>query len=155
MRFLNTRVDPPARVAAALRQAPGVDPGDVESVESVVRAILADVRARGDAAVRDCLRRFDGVELADLAVGPEEWAAAVAGVAPEFGAAVDVAAANVRRFHEWQRRESWIEERDGARLGQLIRPLERVGIHVPAGKAPLPSTLIMAAVPARVAGPPP
>jgi histidinol dehydrogenase len=149
MRFLNTRTDAPERIAAALTQSNSLD---LPEVEAAVRVIVEDVRARGDAAVRDCLRRFDGVELESLEASPAELDAAEAEVDAEFLAAVDRSVENVRAFHERQRRESWQEERDGALLGQLIRPLERVGICVPSGKAPLPSSLIMAAVPARTAG---
>lgn len=149
MRFLDTRTDPAERITAALTQSNSLD---LPEVEAAARAIVADVRARGDAAVRDCLRRFDGVELDRLEVTGAELEAAEAAVDREFLAAVDAAIANIRAFHERQRPESWRHEEDGALLGQLVRPLARVGIHVPAGKAPLPSTLLMAAVPARVAG---
>jgi len=149
MRFLDTQTDPPERIAAALTQSNSLD---LPEVEATVRAIVADVRARGDAAVRDCLRRYDGVELEALAVSDAEFDAAEAQVDGEFLAALDVAIANVRAFHERQRQPGWVVDEDGARLGQLVRPLARVGIHVPGGKAPLPSTLIMAAIPAAVAG---
>jgi histidinol dehydrogenase len=149
MRFLNTRSDPPERIAAALT---GSNSLDLPEVEAAVRTIVDDVRARGDAAVRDCLRRFDGVEIGCLEVSAGEFAAAEAAVDAPFLAAVETAIENVRRFHERQRQEGWTHEEDGALLGQLVRPLDRVGIHVPGGKAPLPSTVIMAAVPARVAG---
>jgi histidinol dehydrogenase len=149
MRFLNTRADPPEQVSAALTQS---HTPDLPEVEAAARAILQDVRARGDAAVRDCLRRFDGVDLTDLTVSEEEFAAAERDVDPAFVDAIQTAIRNVRAFHERQRQESWTWEEDGARLGQIVRPLQRVGIHVPSGKAPLPSTLVMAAVPARVAG---
>ncbi|HEU4754418.1 MAG TPA: histidinol dehydrogenase [Armatimonadota bacterium] len=149
MRFLNTQTDPPARITAALTQSNSLD---LPEVEAAVRAILADVRARGDAAVRDCLRRYDGVELEALEASEAEYAAAERAVDPEFRRAVEVSIANVRAFHERQREESWTHEEDGACLGHVVRPLARVGIHAPGGKAPLPSTVIMAAVPARVAG---
>jgi len=149
MRFLNTQADPPERITAALTQSNSLDLPDVEQT---VRAILQDVRERGDAAVRECLRRYDGVDLQELAVSEAEYAAAESQVDAAFRDALEVSIRNVRVFHERQRQEGWMEESDGALLGQLVRPLDRVGIHVPAGKAPLPSTLIMAAVPARVAG---
>jgi histidinol dehydrogenase len=113
---------------------------------------VEDVRARGDAAVRDYLRRFDGVDLDELVVSEAEFTAAQAAVDAPFLEAVRVAIANVRAFHERQKTTDWLWEHEGTTLGQLVRPLERVGVHVPAGKAPLPSTLIMAVVPARVAG---
>jgi histidinol dehydrogenase len=87
-----------------------------------------------------------------LEASEAEFAAAEASVDRAFRDAVETAITNIRSFHEAERPRSWSYERDGARLGQRVRPLDRVGIHVPAGKAPLPSTLLMAAVPARVAG---
>jgi histidinol dehydrogenase len=149
MRFLNTCTDSAESISAALTQSNSLD---LPEVEAVARAIVADVRARGDASVRECLRRFDRVDLTELRVSEAEFAAAEAAVDAAYVTAIEVAIANVRAFHERQRTTDWMHEEDGARLGQLVRPLERVGIHVPSGKAPLPSTLIMAAVPARVAG---
>lgn len=149
MRFLNTAIDPPERVSAALTQSNSLD---LPEVEKVAREIVEDVRHRGDAAVLEYLARFDQVELSSLEATPEEWAAADAAVDPAFKEAVEVSIANVRAFHERQRQDGWVEPMDGAHLGQLVRPLDRIGIHAPGGKAPLPSTIIMAAVPARVAG---
>jgi len=149
MQFLNTLTDHPERISAALTQANSLD---LPEVEAVVREILAAVRSRGDAAVRECVQRFDNITLGALEVTPAEYAAAEAAVDQAFVDAVDCAIANVRAFHERQVQEGWLHESDGATLGQLVRPLDRVGIHVPSGKAPLPSTVIMAAVPARVAG---
>ncbi len=149
MQFLNTRTDSAERIAAVLTQSNTMD---LPEVEAAVREIVANVRARGDAAVREYLQRFDGVALDHLEVTEAEFAAAEAAVDAEFVAAVETAIANVRAFHERERPQSWIWEEDGTRLGQLVRPLERVGVCVPAGKAPLPSTVIMATVPARVAG---
>jgi histidinol dehydrogenase len=149
MQFLNTRTDAPERIAAALTQANSLD---LPEVEAVVREILAGVRANGDVAVREYLQKFDGVRIDALEVSPAEYAAAEAVVDAEFVEAVELSIANVRAFHEKQRQEGWLHDADGATLGQLVRPLDRVGIHAPAGKAPLPSTIIMAAVPARVAG---
>lgn len=149
MRLLSTRTDSPDRIAAALTQSNSLD---LPEVESAARAIIADVRERGDAAIRDCVRRYDGVELGALEVTQAEFDTAESSVSPAFVEALGVAIHNVRVFHERQRRESWQCEEDGALLGQIIRPLQRLGVHVPSGKAPLPSTLIMAVVPARVAG---
>ena len=149
MRFLHTDRDPEEQIYAALTQSNTLD---VPEVEATVRGILDEVRAGGDAAVRACIERYDRVSLKALQASPEEVADALAAVEPEFLAAVDVAIQNVRQFHERQRGPSWTYQENGAMLGQLVRPLERVGIHVPGGKAPLPSTVIMAAIPARVAG---
>lgn len=149
MRLLCTRTDPPDQIAAALTQSNSLD---LPEVEAAARAIIADVRERGDAAVRDCIRRYDGVELDALEVTQAEYAAAECLVSPAFVEAVEIAIRNVRGFHERRRPESWQCDEDGSLFGQIIRPLARVGVHVPSGKAPLPSTLVMAVVPARVAG---
>ena len=149
MRFLNTATDPEERITAALTQSNSLDLPDVEAAS---RRIVEDVRARGDAAVLECLERYDGVRLPALEATAEEWTTADATVDPEFRAAVELSIRNVRAFHERQRQDGWMQALDGAELGQLVRPLERIGIHAPGGKAPLPSTIIMAAVPARVAG---
>lgn len=149
MQFLNTRTDAPERIAAAITQANSLD---LPEVEAVAREILAAVRTSGDVAVREYLAKFDGVRIEQLEVTAEEYAAAEAVVDAEFIEAVELSIANVRAFHEKQRQDGWLQESDGATLGQLVRPLDRIGIHAPAGKAPLPSTIIMAAVPARVAG---
>lgn len=128
--------------------------GSPEQNESV-RAIIARVRAEGDAALRDYALRFDGVAVGDLRIPQEEIAAAYERVDAEFVAALREAAANIRAFHEKQKRASWIDAQpDGTVLGQVIRPLRRVGIYVPGGKAAYPSSVLMNAIPAQVAGVP-
>lgn len=123
-------------------------------VEGCVRAIMDDVRARGDAAVREYTRRFDGVELDRIApVPPDVLDGLHARVDNEFLDALREAIANVRTFHRLQARESaWIEEPDGVRLGLRYLPLAAVGLYVPGGAAAYPSTIVMNAVPAQVAG---
>ena len=127
---------------------------DLAEAESAARRILDDVRGRGDAAVLEYTRRFDCPTLpADrFRVADDEVAAAYERVSPEWLAAARAAIANVRAYHERERPESWQDDFDGLLLGQRMVPIERVGIYAPAGKAPLPSSLIMAAVPAHVAG---
>ncbi len=149
MQFLFCGRDPEERVLAALTQGNTLDRPEVEAR---VREIIDMVRRGGDAAVRECLSRFGGVTLDRFEVTDAEYAEAEDRVDAEFVAAVDLAIANIRRFHEAHLLQSWTIESDGALLGQRIRPLDRVGVLVPAGKAPLPSTLLMAAVPAQVAG---
>jgi histidinol dehydrogenase len=131
------------------------DETDVE-VESVVRAIIAQVRERGDAAVVEYTRQFDGVPaaaMADLELAPERLRHALKAIAPEQRDALEHAAERVRAYHERQRQDSWqYTEDDGTVLGQMVTPLERVGLYVPGGKAAYPSTVLMTAVPARVAG---
>lgn len=135
--------------AGLLRRAP-LD--EDQETSAAVAAIIADVRTRGDTALREQTRRLDGVELDALEVPPERWAQAAAAISPELRQAIELAAAEIRRFHERQARNSWVDfSVEGAR-GQLVVPLQRVGVYVPGGAAPLPSSLIHAAVPARVAG---
>src|SRR3712207_6464812 len=101
MRFLNTRTDPAERISAALTQSNSLD---LPEVEATVRTIVDDVRQRGDAAVQEHIRRLDGVDLSDFAVSEAEFDAAEGAVDREFVEAVETAIANVRAFHEQQRR---------------------------------------------------
>ena len=125
-------------------------------VETAVRAIVAAVRSQGDAAVLEYTRRFDRVaarELAQLEVPRRERTAALASLPAAQGSALREAAARVRRYHEHQLGASWqYEEADGTVLGQRVTPLERVGLYVPGGKAAYPSSVLMNAIPAKVAG---
>jgi histidinol dehydrogenase len=144
-------VDPealPAPVRAGIQETFGEDLG----AEEVVRRILEDVRARGDAALRDFSRAFDHVEVGRLEVSQAEIDAAVGRVGEQVMAALRSAAERIRDFHEHARRRSWLEHTpSGGALGQLIRPIERVAVYAPGGRAPYPSSVLMAAVPARVA----
>ena len=123
-----------------------------------VRAILDDVRARGDAAVLEYTRRFDRLEVADAAaleIPRARLEQALAAIPAEQRAAIETAAARVRAYHEHQKVDSWsYTEADGTLLGQQVTPLDRVGLYVPGGKAAYPSTVIMNAIPAKVAGVP-
>ena len=124
-----------------------------DNVSDAVAAILADVRARGDEALLDYTRRFDKAELTSLAVTPEEIAAATAAVEPEFLAVLKKAAANVRRFHEQQKRTGFrLEDASGVVMGQKVIPVDRAGLYVPGGTAAYPSTVLMDAIPAKIAG---
>ena len=116
-----------------------------------VRRILADVRGRGDQAVRDWTKRLDGVSQEELKVDPETVLRAAAEVGPEVYDALVLAAERIEQFHRRQPNQSWIHNDEEGTVGQLVRPIERVGIYVPGGTAPLPSTLLMTAIPARVA----
>ena len=129
------------------------------AIEGRVAQILADVRTRGDAAVLELTARFDGLQapsMAALEIGPDELRAALGRITPAQRAALEQAAARVRSYHERQREaccQSWsYRDADGTLLGQKVTPLDRVGIYVPGGKAAYPSSLIMNAVPAHVAG---
>ena len=121
--------------------------------EETVRPILEAVRKRGDKGLMEYARRFDRLERKSVKVPVPELEAAAARLSPEFRSAVEVASANVRRFAEKQMpRDSSSLFAPGLRLGQVVRPLDTVAAYIPAGRYPLPSTLIMTAVPALVAG---
>lgn len=126
------------------------------AVESAVRAIVDDVRTRGDAAVLEYTNRFDRMaasSVAALQVPPAELRAAVEGLGATERDALSAAAERVRRFHERQKAESWqYREADGTVLGQRVTPLDRAGLYVPGGKAAYPSSVLMNAIPAKVAG---
>ena len=127
---------------------------DLTAVE-IVRKIVNDVRARGDAAVIEYTKKIDGVELnpADLLVTKKEFDAAEKSVDSEVVKSLEIAAENIRRFHQEQLPKSWITYREqGSILGQAVVPLERVGIYVPGGTAAYPSSVLMNAIPAKVAG---
>ncbi|MCA1804176.1 MAG: histidinol dehydrogenase [Xanthomonadaceae bacterium] len=125
-------------------------------VESTVRAILADVRARGDAAVVEYTNRFDRTHadsMADLEIPLTRLQEALERISPQHRAALERAAERVRLYAERQKLESWsYTEADGTVLGQQVTPLDRVGLYVPGGKAAYPSSVLMNAVPAKVAG---
>ena len=124
-------------------------------VVETVQAIIADVRARGDQAVFDYTARFDRLELttATVEVQAEELDQALASIPTDSRAALELAAKRIADYHRKQKQETWIstDEAD-VLLGQMVRPLDRVGIYVPGGKAAYPSSVLMNAVPAKVAG---
>ena len=123
------------------------------NVTDIVSGIIAKVRAEGDAALRELTAKFDRVELDDLRVSAEELDAAIASVEPEFLEVLKLAAANIRTFHSAQVRSDFrLDERPGVVLGQKFLPIERVGLYVPGGTAAYPSTVLMDAVPAKIAG---
>ncbi|HXE56643.1 MAG TPA: histidinol dehydrogenase [Gemmatimonadales bacterium] len=126
-----------------------------EATRATVAAILADVAARGDEALREYSRRFDGVDLApgEWELDPGAWRAALERIPAPVREALETAAARVRSYHERQRERGYaITFGDGTLLGMRVRPLDRVGLYVPGGKAAYPSSVIMNAVPAAVAG---
>jgi len=124
------------------------------SHDETVRDILQDVRQKGDSALLEHTHRFDrhDLPLERLLVTPEEFAQAYTKVKPEQVDALKLAAENIRAFHHRQVQESWEYRQDEVLLGQMIRPLEIVGIYVPGGKASYPSSVLMNAIPAKVAG---
>lgn len=142
--------------ASAFNLKREVEYGSAEQ-NAAVREIVAAVRTEGDAALLRYTEQFDGVKLepSGLRVTAEETAAAYDRVEAEFLEAIREAAANIRAFHEKQKQRSWMDvEPDGTMLGQLVRPLRRVGVYVPGGTAAYPSSVLMNVIPARVAGVP-
>ncbi len=122
-------------------------------VESVVDAIIADVRARGDEALRDYAKKFDRAELSDLLVSQAEIEEAFAAVGEDFIQTLRMAAANIRHFHEHQVHKDFVvTDTPGVLLGQKYTPIERAGVYVPGGTAAYPSTVLMDVIPAKVAG---
>lgn len=123
------------------------------NVGDIVAGIIADVRENGDAALKAYAAKFDGAALDSLIVTEQEIDEAVAAVDPALVAVLGRAAENIRIFHEKQRRQGFMATtEDGVVMGQRVIPLERVGIYVPGGTASYPSSVLMNAVPARVAG---
>lgn len=122
-------------------------------VEGAVTEILAQVAARGDEALREYTLRFDKADLTNLEVTEAEIDEAFAAVEPEFVAILEQAAANIRAFHEKQRRNSFVvADQPGVVLGQKIVPIQKVGLYVPGGTAAYPSTVLMDSIPAKIAG---
>lgn len=123
------------------------------NVAGVVTQIMEDVRLRGDAALLEYTKKFDGAELAQLKVTQAEMDAALTAVEPEYLEILQEAAANIRAFHEKQVRSSFVmTQANGVVLGQKVTPIEKVGLYVPGGTAAYPSTVLMDVVPAKIAG---
>ena len=122
-------------------------------VDGAVAEIIAGVRKGGDSTLLAYTEKFDGVKLSSLRVTPEEIEEAKASVEPEFLEVLARAARNIRRFHERQVRNSFIlNDEDGIVIGQKVIPLDRAGLYVPGGTAAYPSTVLMDAIPAKIAG---
>jgi histidinol dehydrogenase len=145
--------------AADLQQRLHWSAAEDRAIVARVADIVADVRARGDAAVLAYTARWDGVQassMADLELTQDELKAAFERIAPEQAQALQAAAARVRSYHEAQKQangQGWsYRDADGTLLGQKVTPLDRVGIYVPGGKAAYPSSVLMNAIPAHVAG---
>lgn len=128
---------------------------NARQVEETVSAILADVRNNGDEALFRLAEKFDHVKLTSLAVSEEEMEEAFRATSPAFLAVLEEAAANIEAFHRRQIRNGFlIHDRDGVLLGQKITPIAKVGLYVPGGTAPLPSSVLMNGIPAKLAGVP-
>jgi len=128
-------------------------PADDPQVTAAVEQIVAGVRANGDKALRDYTLRFDGAALTTLEVSDEEMAEAIARVSPDVARAIEAAAKNIETFHRAQLPQPVeIETTPGVRCLQRAVPIQRVGLYIPGGRAPLFSTVLMLAIPARLAG---
>lgn len=126
--------------------------GERLTPDQAVQRILKDVRARGDAALHEWSQKLDGFSGDTFEVTAAQIDAAVARLDPALLDALKLASGEIERFHQKQARNSWIDFSAEGALGQIVRPLQRVGLYAPGGSAPLPSSLLMAAIPARVAG---
>ena len=138
-----------------------LSPGDIlnrdiraeENVDAAVDAVLAEVREKGDAALRAYTKRFDGVDLEDLQVSEGEMEAAWNALDPDFITTLEMAAANIRAFHEKQVHKDFLVTREGGIvMGQRYTPIEKVGVCVPSAPAAFPSTILMNVIPAKIAG---
>ncbi|MBC8164172.1 MAG: histidinol dehydrogenase [Roseiflexaceae bacterium] len=136
----------------ALRESIAHVFGERLTPDAAVQRIIRDVRERGDAALREWGYKLDGYSGAALEVTQDEIDRAVAHLDPALLDALRLAAGEIERFHARQSRNSWVDFNAEGALGQLVVPLRRVGLYAPGGSAPLPSSLLMAAIPARVAG---
>ena len=126
--------------------------GSSQEIEHRVRDILADVRDNGDKAIFKYTRAFDFLETSQFRVSPDEISEYAGKANSKIVKALAFSAKRIRAFHERQREKSWSFTEEGALLGQIIRPLERVGAYIPGGKACYPSTVMMNVIPAQVAG---
>jgi histidinol dehydrogenase len=150
MRVISTDSASREEVRAILRRSLTLEDAEIESR---VRAILNEVASRGDDALREYTARLDGVQLTHLEVTSEELRRAQEELSPPVAEALQLAAERIRRFHEHQKRTSWFEaDERGGLVGQMVTPLRRVGAYVPGGLAVYPSSVLMCAIPAQVAG---
>ena len=143
-----TETPPPERIRLGLQEIFDVE---ISPTEAVTR-ILEAVREQGDAALYDFSRRIDKVSLDRLEVTPGEFETALISTPHDVLAALELAASRIRDFHQAHRPTTWVDFSQG--LGQLLRPLDRVGLYAPGGRAAYPSTVLMTAIPAKVAGVP-
>ena len=149
MRFLE-RTDPDYEsTLQALSRRSAATP---QAIEDAARDIIATVRSGGDAAVRAFTEKFEGRKLTSLELDRTQWRAQAANVAVPVLAALERAAERIEAFHERERYPSFEMEAAGARVGSRVTPLRRIGVYAPGGTARYPSSVLMAAIPARVAG---
>jgi histidinol dehydrogenase len=146
---IDARGRDPREVVGELRRPGGFLSG---KVRDAARRIVEDVRARGDEALLEYTERFDGVRPEPLRIPRREIDRARGALSPELEESFGIAIENARTFHERERDHSWEQSRGGATTGQRVRPIRRVGLYVPGGHGAYPSTLVLSAVPAQVAG---
>lgn len=143
------QVDPTARRAALQRPTQRIS----TQTSAAVAAIIEDVRCRGDIALRELGARFDAASLEDFVVGQDEMAMAINAVPVELKTAISSAAMRIERYHRAGMMQPYtVDTADGVRCERILRAIDRVGLYVPAGSAPLPSTALMLGVPAGLAG---
>ncbi len=153
MKLIRTYGKTAAQAEAMLRQIEERSGAATSRLEPAVKRILADIRRKGDDALRRYAERLDGLPpAADLRVTQAEMAAAWDQTPKELRKSLQAAAGNIRRFARWQMPKEWTRKLPGVQLGQRAVPLESVGCYVPGGRYPLPSTLLMTVIPAQVAG---
>ena len=143
-------LNPGERLAAGQLPRQGVLPA---AIMQSAQAIVDDVRERGDVALREYCKKFDGVDVDDFRVDPKLMDEAIQAVDPAFIEALKKAAAQIREFHEREVEQSWFTSRaDGTILGVKVTPVSAAGVYVPGGRAQYPSTVLMDCIPAKVAG---
>lgn len=148
MRLIKTEKQLGSFLGILRKRSSGID----NSILSSVKSILDDVRRRGDKALVRYTKKFDRVRVRSLGIGVKEIDNYANRADKEVVKALKVSARRIRLFHEKQKENSWSFDYQGATLGQIIRPIERVGVYVPGGKAAYPSTVLMNVIPAQVAG---
>lgn len=136
-----------------LKRRPIIDESGGPAALDTVRRIISNVRSRGDEAVLEYTHDLDGAQLEKLEVSREELEAAEREALGPVKNAIQIAAERIRRYHQRQKRDSWVDFSEGG-MGMLIRPLDRAGLYAPGGKAAYPSTVLMTGIPAKVAGVP-
>src|SRR6266700_8265640 len=147
MRTIDLRADPQATIPR-----PTTDEAGADAALASVRAVIAQVRKGGDAALRELTERFDGARIDELRVSDEELKVAAASAPEQLLDAIHEAAARIRAFAEHQLVAPWTATIGGATVGETVQALGRAGIYVPGGRAAYPSSVLMCAVPAAVAG---
>ncbi len=138
-------------ITSGLKQSIKENFGEELTPQQAVEQILSEVRSRGDAALFEYSKQFEGVELDSLEVKREEIEQSYGKLDQDLISALNLAAQRIRDFHLKYKRQSWIDFSEGG-LGEIIRPLEKVGVYVPGGRASYPSSLLMTVIPAKVAG---